>query len=69
MPMAQLELKIMKNKGKLVNAGVQLKNSWKTHQMITKCLFGIKGDRKCNPQDIQALKNIHLDVCQGIAIP
>ena len=69
MPIAHLELKIMKNKRNLVNAGVQLKNSWKTHQMMTKCLFGTKGNREGNPQGSHAFKNIHLDVCQGIAIP
>ena len=69
MPMAHLELKIMKNKRKLKNAGVQHKNSWKTHQVMTKRLSGTKGNREGNPQGNHAFKNIHLVVCQGIAIP
>ena len=68
-PIALLEHKIMQNKTNLTNAGVRPKNSWKTYQMVSKHLFGIKGDRKYNPQCIHQLKNIHLHVCQGIAIP
>ena len=37
--------------------------------MMSKRLFRTWGGRKDNPQHTQEEKNMHLEACQGIAIP
>ena len=68
-PIAQMEYKKTKNKVKLENAGIKLKNPQKSGQMSFKRVDGTLEGRKCNPQHIHDEKYMHLEACQGIAIP